>query len=119
MKNNAVFDPLGYVYKMYTYKRPAPSSSSNNITLPITNQPVNRLYRVNWYDSETGLPISSGVQNNTIVQQDTQGNKYVTITFPSIIRDLQQHVFNNKYGDVVFRLTLISVPHLITDDKKQ
>lgn len=109
-KNNAVYDPLGYIYKMYTYNKPAPSSDNNIITLPITNQLVGTRYLIRWYDSETGLLITSGTQNTTIVQQDSSGNKFVSFAFPSAIRDTQQHVINNKYGDAVFRLILSNQP---------
>ena len=110
-KPNAVFDPLGYVYTLNVSKRPSPSSNSNIITIPITNQPVGKAYIVKWYDSETGNAINSGTPNFVTVQQDAQGNKYVSFQFPSTIRNLQQNVINNNFGDAVFRLVLNHFPH--------
>ena len=108
---NSVFDPAGYVYTLNTNKKPAPSSSSNLITIPITNQPVGNGYMIQWYDSETGHILLSGSPNYATVQQDASGNKYVSFQFPSTIRNLQQQVITNKFGDAVFRLVLNSIPH--------
>jgi hypothetical protein len=36
------------------------------------------------------------------VQQDSFGNKHLSFAFPSCIRDIQQHVINNTFGDAVF-----------------
>ena len=102
-KPNAVYDSLGYVYTLNPSKRPAPSSSSNMITLPITNQPVGKTYKLKWYDSETGSPFNV-VTMGIPVQQDSQGKKYLTFQFPSHIRDIHQHTINNTFGDAVFIL---------------
>jgi hypothetical protein len=99
------FDPDGYVYTLNSSKKPAPSSNSNIITLPITNQPVRSRYQVIWYDTETGNAFL-GITTYTYVQQDAQGNKYLSISFPSSIRNLQQHTINNTFGDAVFLLVL-------------
>ena len=105
-KDGAVYDTLGYVYKLDISKRPVPSSNSNTITLPITNQPVGSRYLVKWYNSETGNAYSNGVTTYAIVQQNSQGNKYVSFNFPSHIRDIGQQTINNTFGDAVFVLVL-------------
>lgn len=96
-------DTNGYIYTLDPLKRPAPSSNSNVITLPIINQPVGTTYELKWYDSETGLS-----NNETIfgpaVQQDSQGNKSLSFRFPSHIRNLSEHTINNTFGDAVFIL---------------
>ena len=102
-KDNAVFDSLGYVYTLDPSKRPGPSSSSNSIIIPVTNQPVGTTYRIRWYNTESGSPYAGWV-NYVVVHQDSMGNKYVSIQFPSLVRDLQQHSVNNTYCDAVFSL---------------
>ena len=109
-KKNAVYDPLGYVYTMNQTKRPTPSSNSNIITLPITNQPVGSRYLIKWYDSVTGNLLNPGILDHVFVQQDLQGNRFISFYFPSLIRDLQQQTINNKFGDAVFSLTLDNQP---------
>lgn len=103
---NAVFDPAGYVYTLSLAKRPSPSSNSNIITIPIESQPIGAYYSLKWYNTETGYVYSTSV-NYTQVQQDASGNKYVSITFPSFIRDVQNQTILNTFGDVVFSLFLI------------
>lgn len=105
-----VYDPDGYVYTLDPVKRPNPSSNSNAITLPITNQPVGSRYAVTWYDSETGHVLNPGVINYTSVYLDAQGNKKLTFQFPSSIRNLQQNTINNTFGDAVFSLILDNIP---------
>ena len=97
------FDPNGYIYTLDSLKRPAPSSNSNLVTLPITNQPVGQPYYLQWYNSETGLPFNMTVHGIT-VQQDSQGNRFLSFGFPSHIRDLTKHTINNTFGDAVFVL---------------
>lgn len=105
------FDPNGYVYTLNLSKRPTPSSNSNTITLPITNQPLGSRYQVKWYDSETGNALNTGMITYAFVQQDAQGNKYVSFNFPSSIRDLRRYTINNTFGDAVFVLVLNNPPH--------
>ena len=102
-KSDAVFDSLGYVYTLDQTKRPAPSSNSNEITLPISNQPVGKTYKLQWYDSETGLPYNV-VTLGIPVQQDLQGNKFLSIQFPPYIRNIRRQTINNTFGDAVFIL---------------
>lgn len=103
-KDDAVYDPLGYVYTLNQSKKPAPSSNSNTIKIPIANQPVGASYKVKWYDSETGLPYGLGNVPSPVVyvQQELSGRKFISFEFPSYIRNLQQHVINNNFGDAVF-----------------
>ena len=101
---NVVFDPAGYVYTLSLVKRPSPSSNSNAIAIPITNQRVGCRYRVTWYNAETGCAYNWS--SYTYVQLDFNGDKYIPIQFPSQIRDLQQETINNTFGDVVFSLIL-------------
>ena len=96
-------DPNGYLYTLDPLKRPGPSSNSNLITLPITNQPVGKSYELRWYDSETGYPFNM-TEHGIPVQQDEQGNKFISFEFPLFIRNLKQHTINNTFGDAVFIL---------------
>ncbi|MBQ3738626.1 MAG: DUF5060 domain-containing protein [Bacteroidales bacterium] len=106
--DSVVFDPDGYVYTLDPAKRPAPSSNDNTITIPITNQAVGTLYRIQWYNSETG--ISYGSIQSIYVQQDTSGNKFLSFGFPSFIRDVQHQVVNNTFGDAVFSIHKYTIP---------
>lgn len=96
-------DTNGYIYTLDPLKRPAPSSNSNVITLPIINQPVGTTYKLKWYDSETGLWNNQTLFGIT-VRQDSQGNKFLSFSFPSHIRNLSEHTINNTFGDAVFIL---------------
>lgn len=102
--NGGVFDPLGYVYSLNPTKRPQPSSNSNAIEIPITNQPIGSIYSVKWYNSETGSCFNTGTF--TSVHLNANGEKVVSFSFPSFIRDLQNHTINNTFGDAVFSLIL-------------
>ena len=99
---NNVYDPAGYVYTLSLAKRPAPSSNTNAIAIPITNQRVGSRYILTWYDAETGNAYNWN--SYTYVQQDVNGSKFIPIQFPSQIRDLQLGTINNTFGDVVFSL---------------
>ena len=105
-KDNAVFDSLGYIYTLNPTKRPHPSSNSNTIILPISNQPIGTNYMVKWYDAETGNLLNTGMVSYAVVCQDFSGNKYLSFQFPSVVRNLQQNTIYNKFGDAVFTLTL-------------
>lgn len=100
----SVFDPLGYVYTLNPSERPQPSSNSNAIEIPITNQPIGSIYSVKWYNSETGSCFNTGTF--TSVHLNANGEKVVSFSFPSFIRDLQNHTINNTFGDAVFSLIL-------------
>ena len=102
--DNAVFDPDGYVYKLLVEKRPAPSSKSNSIVIPITNHPVGTSYQLTWYNTETGLPEGSPLILQVSYFSDDQRYKAVSFRFPSTIRDLRNHSINNTFGDAVFVL---------------
>lgn len=107
---NGVFDPDGYVYTLNLSKRPHPSSNSNIIEIPITNQPVGSRYRITWYDAETGYVYSTGAISYVYVNLNGDGDKVVTISFPPFIRNLQQQTINNTFGDAVFSLILDNLP---------
>lgn len=102
--DNAVFDPDGYVYKLLVEKRPAPSSTSNSIIIPITNHPVGTSYQLTWYNTETGLPEGSPLILQVSNFSDDQRYKAVSFRFPSTIRDIRNHSINNTFGDAVFVL---------------
>lgn len=101
--DSIVLDPNGYVYTLFDYKKPQPSSNSNNIIIPIENQPVNTCYVIKWYDAETGLETNN--TSNIYVQQNYSKGKCLSFSFPSSIRNLQNHLMTNKYGDAVFVIT--------------
>ena len=109
-KTGAVYDNQGYVYTLLPSKKPVPSSISNNITLPVTNQPIGSRYLVKWYNSETGDAFNTGVMTYAFVQQDAHGDKYVSFDFPNHIRNLQHQTVNNTLGDAVFVLVLKNIP---------
>lgn len=99
-----VFDTNGYVYKLTLDKRPQPSSNSNTIEIPITNQNIGIYYSVKWYNSETGYPYNSWTAP-ACVHINGNGQKVISFDFPSYIRDLQNNTINNTFGDAVFILT--------------
>lgn len=104
--NGSVFDSLGYVYTLNPSKRPQPSSNSNTIEIPITNQPIGSRYLVKWYNSETGLAYNTGAISYASVHFNGSGEKVITLNFPAFIRDIQSHTINNTFGDAVFSLIL-------------
>ena len=90
---------------------PKPSSNSNTIVIPINNQNIGTEYVLKWYDSETGLEYNSGGNQHTPVQHGiatvqlhNDGLKYLSIEFPSWVRDLQTQTIHNTFGDAVFSL---------------
>ena len=100
----SVFDPLGYVYTLDITKRPQPSSYSNTINIPITNQNTGTYYSVKWFNSETGLAYNYP-DGSACVHLNAAGSKVISFDFPSYIRDLQSRTINNTFGDAVFVLT--------------
>ena len=100
--NNFVIDPNGYLYTLDAQKKPHPSSNSNTIKIPIQNKPVRSKYYVKWFDPESGLEYNFGSYHT--VQQDSEGQKFIAISFPSSIRNLEMNTINNTFGDVVFAL---------------
>lgn len=100
--DNGVFDPKGYIYTLNPAKRPKPCSRNNEITLPIAKQAVGTQYIVKWYDAETGLEISS--EKTTAIVEQRRRNKFITLKFPSSVRDVKRKRINNTYGDAVFSL---------------
>ena len=103
---DGVFDPDGYVYTLDPAKRPAPSYLSNRIVLPIENQPKGTQYRVRWYDTETGLELTSEA-TTVIVKKPWFRSKRIVIEFPSSVRDIWGAKINNTFGDAVFVITKI------------
>ena len=101
--DSIVFDTNGYVYKLSLDKRPEPSSNYNSIVIPIQHKPFGALYQVHWYNSETGLEYSNLVTYTT-VEQTLMGRKYISILFPSSIRNLNNQTISNTFGDVAFAI---------------
>lgn len=97
-------DPKAYLMTLNPSSRPVPSSNSNNITIPIENQPIGTKYTVKWFDAETGLEMTAEKTTAT-VKADGKG-KVVSFEFPSSIRDLKQKRINNTFGDAVFMITI-------------
>ena len=108
--DDGVFDPLGYVYTLCTSKRPQPSANSNIIEIPITHQPIGTRYKITWYNSETGFAYPSGVVTYANVHVNGDGDKVVSFSFPSFIRNIQQQTITNTFGDAVFSLILDNIP---------
>lgn len=102
--DSVVFDSMGYVYKLTLDKRPTPSSSSNVISIPISNQPVGTIYSIIWYNTETGLPYSYNYTVLYKVHLNNLGEKVLNIGFPSEIRDIKHNTISNTFGDAVFSL---------------
>lgn len=100
--DTVVFDPDGYVYTLNPLKKPHPSSCSNLIKIPILDMPSGTQYEVHWFDTETGLEYNNST-TYTIVQ-DIMGEKYILISFPSFIRNLNTNTITNTFGDVVFAI---------------
>lgn len=98
----AVFDTNGYVYTLDPLKRPHPSSNSNLIKITFSNVPGGTQYEVHWFNSETGLEYNNSTTYSVV--QDVMGEKYIHISFPSFIRDLNANTINNVFGDVVFAI---------------
>lgn len=105
--DNGVFDPKGYVYTLNSEKRPKPSSSRNTINIPIDKQPTGTKYAVRWFDTETGLEMTSE-ETTAQVRRRWFAGKSLSITFPSSIRDLRRHQINNTFGDAAFIIYKIS-----------
>lgn len=104
--NDGVIDPNGYAYTLNANKRPQPSSKSNTITLPITNQPAKSKYIVRWFDTETGLEITTERTTAVVKKKRLSQKKYLSIEFPSQVRDLKKKKINNSLGDAAFIITL-------------
>lgn len=114
--SNSVFDPNGYIYTLDPLKKPQPSSNSNSIKIPV-NKPWGTHYTVHWYNSETGLEYNNSSTNVTV--QQNAGGYYISISFPSSIRDLNTHTIHNTFGDAVFAI-YYNYEHIDPhDDKKQ
>lgn len=103
--DSAVFDPDGYVYTLDLAKRPEASFNSNIIDIPIFNQPVRTTYRLDWYNTETGLPYFNNQLRFAGIMLNNQGNKVLRFIFPSEIRNLNNNTITNTFGDAVFVLT--------------
>ena len=93
-----------FVFALNPSKRPAPSYPSNRIVLPISNQPRGTVYRVRWYDPETGLELTEEA-TTVIVRRPLFRSKRIVIEFPSSIRDIWGAKINNTFGDAVFVIT--------------
>ncbi len=100
--DDAVFDPNGYVYTLNPAVKPLPSSSSNEIKIPVSC-PVGTTYKVQWFNTETGLGIPLP-ETRISVMQDSDGTRYIPLTFPSCIRDIPNNAINNVLGDAVFAI---------------
>lgn len=78
-----------------------------NTRFYINNMPIGTRYKVHWYNTETGEEYSNLVTYTT-VQQTLLGRKYITIQFPSSIRNLNTQTISNTFGDAVFAIYLYS-----------
>ena len=105
-QEGATVDRKGYLYTMNASKKPRPSSSSNTITLPITQQATGTEYVVRWFDAETGLEMPAET-TRAQVKENYEG-KHLSFEFPHPIRDLKKRTITNTFGDAVFTLTAVS-----------
>ena len=99
-----VTDPKGYVYTLDATKRPRASSRDNTISIPIDKQPVGTRYLVRWFDSETGLELTSET-TTAEVQGGLFRQRSLSFEFPRSIRDPRTGAVNNTFGDAVFMLS--------------
>ena len=106
--DNIVLDPQGYVYTMLQAKKPSPSINNNYFDIPLTNPTIGTSYKLQWYNSESGTIFPSYTQT-IFVQSDPNGTKYLRLNFPSAIRDLNNHSIHNRLGDVVFKISKVSI----------
>ena len=95
------YDANAYVYTLDAKKKPSPSSQSNTIILPISNQPVGAVYNIKWFDGETGNEIVLE-RTNASVKYDLRHGKHLSFDFPSSIRDLKKQTINNTLCDAAF-----------------
>jgi len=102
-KDNNIVDTDGYLYTLSTNNKPRPSSRHNAIVLPLSQPAVGTVYNVRWFDTDTGLEIKSEATTATV--RKNRGQLYVSIDFPSSIRNVRKSVINNTFGDAVFVLT--------------
>lgn len=105
-EKDATVDRKGYLYTMNASKKPQPSSNSNTITLPISQQAVGTEYVVRWFDAETGLEMKAET-TKAQVKEDSNG-KHLSFEFPHSVRDLKKRVITNTFGDAVFTLTTVT-----------
>ena len=102
--NDGVFDSTGYVYTLDPEKRPAPSSFSNRIVLPIESQRSGTVYTVRWFDPETGRELRSEAAE-AVVRKPWFRSRRIVIDFPASIRNILGRRVNNTFGDAVFMIT--------------
>jgi hypothetical protein len=105
-----ISDANGYVYTLDTEKKPRPSSKSNTIILPITNQPIGAVYDVRWFDAETGAEIIQERTTAYVKCSEKHGN-HLAFGFPSSIRGVKKKTINNTLCDAAF------IIYLQQDDK--
>lgn len=98
----SVKDQKGYVYTLDPSKRPRPSSGSNTISIPVQNPLRGTLYKVRWYDPETGREIPS--EATTAKVRRRWFRRYIVFDFPESIRNLRDNTVNNTFGDAVFMI---------------
>ena len=100
-----ISDANGYVYTLDTEKKPRPSSKSNTIILPITNQPIGAAYDIRWFDAETGAEI---IQERTTayVKCSEKHGTHLAFDFPSSIRGVKKKTINSTLCDAAFILYL-------------
>ena len=95
-------DAPEYVSTLDPAYRPQPSSSNNNITISIQSQPVGAQYLIKWYDSESGDEFQSDI----VYVTSSGGDKVLSFDFPSSVRDIQNNMIRNRFGDVVYAIYL-------------
>ena len=90
------------MYTLDPLKRPHPSSNSNLIKITFSNVPNGTQYEVHWFNSETGLEYNNST--TYVVVREFMREKFIHISFPSFIRNLNTNTMNNTFGDVVFAI---------------
>ena len=63
-----------------------------------------RCFTVPWAFVKEWMRFIIKATNYAVVHQNSLGDKYISIQFPALVMDLNQHSINNKFGDAAFSL---------------
>lgn len=103
--NEGVFDPNGYVYTLDPSTKPLAQFKDNMIRIPIANQPRRTRYLIRWFDSETGMELSTETTEAAVIYRLFRG-RHLRFRFPESLKNGLD--YTNTFGDAVFVITKIS-----------